>query len=224
MKFVGGFESGPLMPKMASWMRSPGLTSRPMTRRFGAFHPLMTEPPRQLAVDPDLRVVVERGLEFDGRAGGIVRADPIGDRDRDAIPVEREAAGAATLHQRRRIDRRPGGIVEIRDASFRRVVVRADGCAGWLPIGAGADEIDLDDLRVAVAPGAAHEREAVGCREIDRGLGAGLLGREGGRDRDRRDPDRREHACAGARDACRIREPAARVHRVPPAGAVTFTT
>ena len=45
MKLVGGLEIGPLMPNTASWIFCPGLTLRPTTKRFGAFQPLITEPP-----------------------------------------------------------------------------------------------------------------------------------------------------------------------------------
>ena len=65
MKFVGGFESGPLAPKTASWIFCPGFTSRPITSRFGAFQPAidraaaLAQGARQFAVHPDLGVVVD---------------------------------------------------------------------------------------------------------------------------------------------------------------------
>ncbi len=45
MKLVGGLESGPLMPKTASWTLRPGFTSRAITRRLEAFQPFTTDPP-----------------------------------------------------------------------------------------------------------------------------------------------------------------------------------
>ena len=40
----------------------------------------VAEPMRQLAVDPDLGVVVDHDLEHNARAGRIEVADPLGDR------------------------------------------------------------------------------------------------------------------------------------------------
>ena len=45
MKFDGGSESGPLAPKIASWIRWPGRASRVSTTRFGALNPLTSAPP-----------------------------------------------------------------------------------------------------------------------------------------------------------------------------------
>ena len=57
---------------------------------------------RQLAVHPDLGVVVDHDLEDDGRAGRVEVADPLGDRDVDFVPVEADAAvGEAQLRLRR---------------------------------------------------------------------------------------------------------------------------
>ena len=114
-----------------------------MTRRLGAFHPLddrsadLPLQPRQLAVDPHLGVVVERGLELHGGTGRVVRADALGNGDADAIPVERQPTVSAPAHEIERIDDRPRRIVEVRDAGTRRVVVGAHRRAGRLAVGAG---------------------------------------------------------------------------------------
>lgn len=90
--------------------------------------------PWKLAVDPYLRVVVERRVELNRGAGRIVRADPLGNRDADAIPVEREPAVSAPACQVERIDDRPSRVVEVRGAGARRVVVGAQGRAGRLAV------------------------------------------------------------------------------------------
>ena len=46
---------------------------------------------RQLAVHPDLCVVVDHDLEDHGRAGRVEVADPLGDRHVDLVPVEADA-------------------------------------------------------------------------------------------------------------------------------------
>ena len=45
MKFCGLAETGPFMPKTASWIFCPGFTLRPTTTRFGALKPAATAPP-----------------------------------------------------------------------------------------------------------------------------------------------------------------------------------
>ena len=98
MKFDGGSDSGPLTPKIASWIVCPGRAFAVSTTRFGALKPLTSEPPvwpsdaRQLAVHPDLGVVVDDDLEDDRGAGRLERADALRDRDADAIPVEAQPA------------------------------------------------------------------------------------------------------------------------------------
>ena len=79
MKFGGGSDSGPFAPNTASWIcligsRVPG--QHDAVRGVESLHqgaPGLTEWPRQLPVDPDLRVVVDDDFEDDGRARGVER-------------------------------------------------------------------------------------------------------------------------------------------------------
>ena len=129
MKLPGGFDSGPLAPNTASWIRWPGRASRAITTRFGALKPLMSWPAglaeheRQLAVDPDFRVVVDDDLEDDGRAGRVERADLLRDRHVDAVPAERESAMRASCLEALRLDHRPARVVKGGDTGMRLDVV-----------------------------------------------------------------------------------------------------
>ena len=116
--WAAGSESGPLAPKIATWNCCPGCTSRPSTTRFGALKPATPgrrsgRAPAAGAVDPDLGVVVEHGLEDQGRAGRVEAADVVGHGDPDAVPAEGEAAVAAAGLERRRRDLVPGRVLEV---------------------------------------------------------------------------------------------------------------
>ena len=86
------------MPKTAIWNVSPGLRVARQHDAVGRVEAAdapaagVAERERQLAVDPDLGVVVDHDLEDDGRAGRVEVADPLGDRDVDPVPVEADAA------------------------------------------------------------------------------------------------------------------------------------
>ncbi len=124
-------------------------------RRVPAFHDRPAALPRracELAVDPHLGVVVDRGLEHGRATRGVEAADALRNRHPDAIPVEREAPVAAARVERRRIDRRPARVVEIAPARVRLDVVGLHGGAGGLLVRSGRLEVGLDD--------ASHPRSA----------------------------------------------------------------
>lgn len=64
------------------------------------------------AVDPDLAVVVHRGLEPDRPAAEVLAADPVGNGDLDAVPGKGILAGTAAFLEGFRLDHLPLGIVE----------------------------------------------------------------------------------------------------------------
>ena len=87
MKFDGGSESGPLTPRIASWIRLArtrvGREDHPI-RRVEALDErsaALAEDTRQPAVHPDLRVVVDDDLEHDRRAARLEGADSFRNRD-----------------------------------------------------------------------------------------------------------------------------------------------
>ena len=86
------------MPKTAIGNVWPGRASRVSTTRFGRVESgddrpaRVAERGRQLAVDPHLGVVVDDDLEDDGAARRVEVADPLGNGDRDPVPVEADPA------------------------------------------------------------------------------------------------------------------------------------
>jgi hypothetical protein len=75
----------------------------------------------QIAVEPDLGVIVDHDLEHEGRAGRIERADALGDGDVDPIPVEGDSPGRAPPLERGRIEHLPARIVEVCGAGLGRM-------------------------------------------------------------------------------------------------------
>src|SRR5207247_5648307 len=138
----------------------------PSATRFGAFQPLMswaarlTQDERQLAVGPDLGVVVHDDLEDRRGPSGIELPDSLGDRDLQAVPGEAQPAAGAACLERRRLDPLPLRVVEIGGAGVRADVVGSIWGAARLQIGPGGAKADRHDLGVAVAPLALDEWHA----------------------------------------------------------------
>ena len=95
---------------------------------------------------------------------------PFRDRDLDPVPVEGESSGGAAFIQSRGIYDFPLGVVEAGSACMRCEVVGFIRAITWLAIRACGFEIDLDDLRVAIAPCAFDKLRAFFSGEIDRRL------------------------------------------------------
>ena len=182
------------MPNTASWNVSPGRASRVSTTRLGALKPATTWPPdysereRHLAVDPDLGVIVDDDLEHERRAGGVELADPLGNGDRDPVPVEAHAPVREPAHRVLGREPPPARVVEVACVRARSDVVGAVGdVAGPERVrGAGTgelDEVGLLDTRVGVAPLPADERAARGGLQVDDGVGP--AGQQLGRSRHR---------------------------------------
>ena len=159
MKLAGGCETGPLMPKTASWICWPGRASRGQHHAIGRVEPLddlaagLAEHQRQLAVHPDLGVVVEDQLEHHGRPADV----EVADSSRGSVTLVRYQ-----LKARRPLDRRcssaAGAIVSQPESS--KSAACACGVMSLVRLGApvGAEigtrvvVLDLDDADVAVAP------------------------------------------------------------------------
>src|SRR5262249_31929461 len=89
-KFAGATEIGPLMPKIATWNLSPGLTESASTTRLGMLKPWIVAglvmPARHFSINPNFRVIVDICREHrfgassfkvsDFRRYGQVRAKP----------------------------------------------------------------------------------------------------------------------------------------------------
>src|SRR5262249_1149717 len=121
----------------------------------------------QLAVDPDLGVVVDHRLEDDRRASRVEVADLIRDGDFDPIPVEADTAVRQAQQRLLWGERAPAPVPDdvvrsVRDRSWSQWIVRsADG-----------DEIDLLDTAVGVAPGASDKTDSLVGLEIHDRIGA----------------------------------------------------
>ena len=132
--------------------------------------PGLAERERQLAVHPDLGVVVDDDLEDDRRAGGVEIAGSLGDRHGDPVPVEAHAAVREPEHRLLGSERAPVGVVElepfrVRDDGVRAIRDRAR------PEGvlrrAELDEVDLLDTAVRIPPLTAHEGGSLRCLQVD---------------------------------------------------------
>src|SRR5262249_50091310 len=119
----------------------------------------------------DLRVIIHGGLEHESRSSGGITADLLGNSYARPVPVEAEAASGAALIERFGTDLFPARIVELHAARVRRVIVGAHRLSGGLPVGAGACEIDFDNLGVAVAPLRVDQAGAFASHQIDAGFG-----------------------------------------------------
>ena len=133
--------------------------------------------PRQLAVHPDLGIVVERRRKNYCRAGRSEIADSLWNRDLDAVPVESEFPRGTAFIQRRGIYDFPFGVVELDAACVRCEVVGFIWRSGRLTISSRGFEIDLDDLRVTIAPFASNKLRACFGGKVDGCLGFALGGR-----------------------------------------------
>src|SRR5581483_10622331 len=151
----------------------------------------------QLAVDPDLGVVVDLSFEYERGASGRETAHTLGHREANAVPVEAQMTVATRLCQGGGIDCLPSAVIEIARAGPRREVIRLILRAGWLTIAAGVVKRNRDDARVAVAPLRTHQRDPFARAEIDRrlrcigerivlGVRGGAGDRQGNADRGRR--------------------------------------
>ena len=133
--------------------------------------------PRQLAVHPDLGIVVERRRKNYCRAGRSEIADSLWNRDLDAVPVESEFPRGTAFIQRRGIYDFPFGVVELDAACVRCEVVGFIWRSGRLTISSRGFESDLDDLRVTIAPFASNKLRACFGGKVDGCLGFALGGR-----------------------------------------------
>src|ERR1041385_2626692 len=122
---------------------------------------------RQLAVNPNLSIVVQRSLKYGCGTGRIEITDAIGNRQLDAIPVEAEPAIATPLIQSCRANDFPLGIVEIGGTGVRGIVVCFNRCARRLLVWSRPAEISFDDLRIAVTPVTFYRFHTVRRAKID---------------------------------------------------------
>ena len=121
----------------------------------------------QLAVHPDLGVVVHDDLEHHRRAARRQPADRFGDRQVEAIPREADLAAGAALFQARRVDCRPPRIVELDGAGLEHLIVGPHRPAGRLQVGPGALRVHFRQSRVSVSPLPAHQRRTFARPEVD---------------------------------------------------------
>ena len=166
IQLVGVSEIGPLMPKMAIWKTLPGRASF-SSSRLGTLKPAAIGPARvarlarQLAVDPDLAVVVDRGLEEDRLALRLGR-----DGHLDAVPAEADLAVASRIPERLGLDDLPVAVVEVRSLGLGLVAV---GPVGRTIL---ALAVHLDDLDVVIPPLALRPRRPPPGAQVDlRGRG-----------------------------------------------------
>jgi hypothetical protein len=122
---------------------------------------------RQLAVDPDLGVVVDDDLEDGGHARRVQRADPARDLDVDAVPVERHAPVAEARHRLLGGEHAPRRVVEVGRLGVGLDVVGAVGRAAGAEVVGDVGEGDLADRRIRVAPAAADQRRAIRGLQVD---------------------------------------------------------
>src|SRR5207245_8662004 len=143
--------------------------------------PCLAEDEGQLAVEPDLGVVVHGDLEDRGRPSGVERSEPLRNRDLEPVPAERQATGRAARLEGGRPDHGPTGVVEAGGAGVGTDVVGATGSPARLQVRARRAEVNLYDLRVAVTPLAAHQPHARRRAEVDDRLGPPARRRVAGR-------------------------------------------
>ena len=174
MKFDGGSDSGPLTPRIASWIRlarSRAGRQDHAIRRVESFDEGAAGLPkraRKLAVHPDFGVVVDHDLEDDRRSRRVSNAPTrsgivmlVRYQLKHSFPVDRRvssAAGSIASHLESSKSSRSG---------FRQVVVGLDRLPRRLQVGTGRVEIGLDDRRVAVAPLSFDQSDAIRGAEID---------------------------------------------------------
>ena len=137
----------------------------------------LTQDPWHLAVYPDLSIVVDHDLKSDCRTCGAEVSDLFGNSDVDAVPVESEFPRGTAFIQRRGIYDFPFGVVELDAACVRCEVVGFIWRSGRLTISSRGFEIDLDDLRVTIAPFASNKLRACFGGKVDGCLGFALGGR-----------------------------------------------
>ena len=123
---------------------------------------------RDLAVYPNLGIIIKGRLKYKGRASRRNLVYAFGDRYLYAVPVKRDPPVSTPLVQVARRHLLPRSIVKIRDAGMRSIVISFYRRAGRLIVGASGLEIGLDDPCVAVFPLSADRLCTLfGC-QIDR--------------------------------------------------------
>ena len=150
------------MPKTASWICLPGLDAAAddqAVRRVPASDDrsaALPERARQLAVHPDLGIIIERGFE-DGRHARVSKSPTRAGMVmlmRYQLNQSRRCRGARRACP---ADHFPFRIVKLRAARVRLVIVGLDWRSSRLAFRAGGFEIDLDNFRVAITPLAFHQ-------------------------------------------------------------------
>ena len=147
----------------------------------------LTQHQRKLPVHPDLGIVVDDQLEDDGRTGDVEPSEGPGQGDLRAVPVEGESPVRPPGLEGPRLDRLPGGIVEVHRLRVGTDVVGAIRRARRPEIGSGGMVVDLDHLDIAVAPLRLDQRRTLrraeihhGGRKDDRQINRGLCRRKRG--------------------------------------------
>jgi hypothetical protein len=123
-----------------------------------------------LAVDPNLRIVVERGFKHNRRTGGIEAANSLRRGYGYTVPGETEPSGRAPLVKSRWADHLPLRIVEVGAAGVGSMVISLDRGSRWLAVGSRAAEVHLEDPGVAVAPFARDQSNPVAGGQINGGI------------------------------------------------------
>jgi hypothetical protein len=171
--------------------------------RVEPFHQLaagLAEDDRQLAVHPDLGVVVDHQLEDHRRAGDVEVGHSRRQRDGRAIPVEGQTAVGPAVLQLAGAKHRPAGVVEVGGTGVGRDVLGSVGRPRGTEIRAGLAMGDLDHGSVIVAPGCAHEPGAFVGPQIHQRRGSRrgkidgfLRGQAAGQDRQREEERKPAH-------------------------------
>jgi hypothetical protein len=129
---------------------------------------LLAEITSDLAVDPNLSVIVERRFENNRRSRRVKIADLLRNGYRDAVPIKRETAVAATLCKIGGSDLFPVAVVKIDRTRVRSVIICLYRRTTRLTVRTRRVELCLDDLCVAVSPLAADQLRSFVRRKIDR--------------------------------------------------------
>ncbi len=115
---------------------------------------------RQLPIDPDFRIVINRDFKHDGRTGRVERTDLVRNGHSRAVPIEAKSAGGTALFELSRFDSFPFGIVKVCWAGMDVDVLRVIRRTGWGEISSRTMMTYVHDFGIAVPPLAFDQRHA----------------------------------------------------------------